>query len=207
MKWLVTAAERESPNFHDYLDWVNGADIATEVVQPSQPLPPAEEFDALLLSGGNDIDPVRYGQPRHPETGRAPHDRDDMEFRLLERFLQARRPVLGICRGLQVIQVALGGRLIQHVPELVNPADEQHSQNAGKDSTHRLTWRSQLPIAAVLEGRATACNSSHHRRPIRPLWDKGSSSRQRRSTALSKPWRWPWTMAASSRASSGIPNA
>ena len=70
--------------------------------------------------------------------------------------------MLGICRGLQIVQVALGGRLIQHVPDLVNPADERHSQNAGQDSIHALTWRSKLPMAAVLEGRATECNSSHH---------------------------------------------
>ena len=73
-----------------------------------------------------------------------------------------RRPVLGICRGLQVVQVAFGGRLIQHIPELVNPADESHFLSAGQDSTHAVTWRPKLPMAAVLEGQAAACNSSHH---------------------------------------------
>jgi putative glutamine amidotransferase len=162
MKWLVAAAERESPNYRQYLHWVHGAGIATEVIHPSQPLPSADAFDALLLTGGGDIDPARYGQPAHAETGGVQPDRDELEFRLLERFRQARRPVLGICRGLQVIQVALGGRLIQHVPDLVDPADERHSQNAGQDSMHAVTWRSTLPMAAVLVGQATACNSSHH---------------------------------------------
>ena len=162
MKWLLTAPEKENANLRHYLEWVRGAGIATEVIRPSQPSPPVEEFDALLLTGGGDIDPARYGQTAHPETGGVQPDRDEMEFRLFKRFRLARRPVLGICRGLQIVQVALGGRLIQHVPDLVNPADERHSQNAGQDSIHALTWRSKLPMAAVLEGRATECNSSHH---------------------------------------------
>ena len=162
MKWLLTAARNESPNLHQYREWVHGAGVATEVIRPSQPLPRAEEFGALLLTGGGDIDPARYGQPAHPETGDVQPDRDEMEFRLLERFHLARRSVLGICRGLQIVQVALGGRLIQHIPELVNQADERHSQNAGADSIHRLTWLPRSPIAAGLEGRATDCNSSHH---------------------------------------------
>ena len=162
LKWLVTAAEEASPNLRQYLDWLHGAGIATEIICPSQPLPPAEEFDALLLTGGGDIDPARYGQTAHAETGGVWLDRDEMEFRLLERFHLARRPVLGICRGLQVVQVAFGGRLLQHVPDLVNPADERHSQNAGQDSIHAVTWRSKLPMAAVLESQVTECSSFHH---------------------------------------------
>jgi putative glutamine amidotransferase len=162
LKWLLTAAEKEGPNLVNYREWAHGAGIATEVIRPSQPLPPADDFDALLLTGGGDIDPARYGQPTHPATDGVQPDRDEMEFRLLEGFRLARRPVLGICRGLQIVQVAFRGRLIQHVPEFVSPADEQHSQNAGEDSIHRLTWRSTRPMATVLEGRAVECNSSHH---------------------------------------------
>jgi putative glutamine amidotransferase len=113
------------------------------------------------LTGG-DIAPARYGQPAHPETRGVQRDRDEMEFGLLERFRLARKPVLGICRGLQIVQVAFGGRLIQHVPDLVNPADERHSQIGGRDSVHALAWRPKLSMAAALDGQATACNSSHH---------------------------------------------
>ena len=62
----------------------------------------------------------------------------------------------------ELVQVALGGGLIQHVPDLVNPADERHCLSAGQDSIHAVTWRSSLPMAAVREGQATACNRSHH---------------------------------------------
>lgn len=162
MRWLLTAPEKESSNLPHYLDWLHEAGVATQVIRPSQPLPPAKEFDALLLTGGGDIDPARYGQTAHRETGSVQTDRDEMEFRLVERFRQARRPVLGICRGLQVVQVAFGGGLIQHVPDVVKPADERHSQNAGEDSVHRVAWQSELPMAGVLRGQVAEANSSHH---------------------------------------------
>jgi gamma-glutamyl-gamma-aminobutyrate hydrolase PuuD len=162
MKWLLTAAGKESPNLHHYLGWVHGAGVATTIIRPSHPLPPAAEFDALLLTGGGDIAPARYAQPAHPKTGGVQPDRDEMEFGLLGRFCLARKPVLGICRGLQIVQVAFGGRLMQHIPNLVKPADERHSQIGGRDSVHALAWRPKLPMAAALDGQATACNSSHH---------------------------------------------
>lgn len=162
MKWLLTAEEKEGPNLVHYREWVHGADIATEVIRPSQPLPPTEEFDALLLTGGGDIDPARYGQTAHAETGGVHRERDEMEFCLFKRFHLARRSVLGICRGLQVVQVALGGRLLQHVPDLVNPMEERHSPLDGQDSVHTLNWRPGPPLAVALQGRATECNSSHH---------------------------------------------
>lgn len=162
MKWLLSAPAKEGPNFHHYLDWVHGAGVTSEVIHPSQAVPPVEAFDALLLTGGGDIDPARYGQTAHPRTADVQPDRDAMEFGLLERFRLARRPVLGICRGLQVVQVALGGRLLQHLPDLVSPADERHSQLGGQDSIHSLTWQSELPLAVALRGQAVECNSSHH---------------------------------------------
>jgi putative glutamine amidotransferase len=162
MKWLLSAAQKEGRNLRHYLDWVDGAGVTSEVIHPSQSLPPVEEFDALLLTGGGDIAPARYGQTAHRETHSVQLDRDEMEFRLLERFRVARRPVLGICRGLQVVQVNLGGELLQHVPDLVNPAEEYHSQRDDHDSVHTLNWRSKLPLAVALQGQATECNSSHH---------------------------------------------
>jgi putative glutamine amidotransferase len=162
VKWLLTTAGEESPNLHYYWEWVNGAGIETEVIRPLQPLPLAEEYDALLLTGGGDIDPSRYGQAVHPMTGDVQPARDDLEFRLLDRFHQAKRTVLGICRGLQVIQVYFGGQLIQHIPDLISPAEERHSQRDRHDSIHAVAWRSKRPMALRLDGRATECNSSHH---------------------------------------------
>lgn len=90
-------------------------------------LPPLAEVDAgvlgaldgLVLSGGGDVDPARYGAAPHPRTGGTSALRDTAEETLLRAALAADVPVLGVCRGMQVLNVALGGTLVQHLPEVV----------------------------------------------------------------------------------------
>jgi putative glutamine amidotransferase len=74
-------------------------------------------LDALVLSGGADVEPARYGAVPHPRTARCRPDRDRWEIALLEAALERDLPVLGICRGAQLLNVALGGTLRQHVPD------------------------------------------------------------------------------------------
>jgi putative glutamine amidotransferase len=76
-------------------------------------------LDGLLLSGGADVDPTRYDQPAHPETVGLRPDRDDFEFDLLGAALAADLPILAVCRGMQVLNSALGGTLRQHLPDKV----------------------------------------------------------------------------------------
>ncbi|MPY78867.1 MAG: gamma-glutamyl-gamma-aminobutyrate hydrolase family protein [Actinophytocola sp.] len=90
-------------------------------------LPPVENgveeavaaLDGLVISGGADIDPAAYDQPPHPATTGTRPGRDGWEMRLLERALDRDLPVLGVCRGAQVLNVALGGSLHQHLPDVV----------------------------------------------------------------------------------------
>ncbi len=84
-----------------------------------------DRLDGLVLAGGPDIDPARYGAPAHPRTG-APHEtRDGWEFELLRDALDQDLPVLGVCRGMQLLNVALGGDLVQHLPERVGGEEHQ----------------------------------------------------------------------------------
>jgi putative glutamine amidotransferase len=76
-------------------------------------------LDGLILAGGADVDPARYGQEAHPLTGAPRTDRDEWEDALLAEAIAVELPFLGICRGAQVLNVALGGTLVQHLPDVV----------------------------------------------------------------------------------------
>lgn len=78
-----------------------------------------DRLDGLILTGGKDLDPRSYGHQPHPATEAPARDRDDWEFSLLRAALRRRLPVLGICRGAQLINVALGGTLHQHLPDVL----------------------------------------------------------------------------------------
>lgn len=90
----------------------------------------ADQLDGMLFSGGSDVDPGCYGEEREPECQPPNHARDAMELKLLEICLRRKMPVLGICRGCQIINVALGGTLYQDIPKYFGT---DHSQgNDGK---------------------------------------------------------------------------
>lgn len=111
--------------------------------------------DALVLCGGGDIDPAYFGQQR-----RGAHEpdaaRDTLEFRLAAHYLAAGRPVLGICRGMQLLNVLLGGTLIQHLPTA-----QAHRAEEEKDRMHPVENIPGTP-AFRLWGESTTVNSAHH---------------------------------------------
>ncbi|MET7483691.1 gamma-glutamyl-gamma-aminobutyrate hydrolase family protein [Streptomyces sp. NPDC005538] len=82
---------------------------------PEQAAATVARLDGLVIAGGPDVDPVRYGAQRDPRTGPPAHARDAWELALIEAALTARVPLLGICRGMQLLNVALGGTLVQHL--------------------------------------------------------------------------------------------
>jgi putative glutamine amidotransferase len=105
-------------------------------------------LDGLVLSGGGDVDPARYGAERDPHCGPANADRDGAELALLGAALSRRLPVLGICRGLQVLNVALGGSLHQHLPDLVG--HDSHSPDPGGYGAHKVSVAPGSRLAAIL---------------------------------------------------------
>jgi putative glutamine amidotransferase len=115
-------------------------------------------LDGLLFSGGSDIGPELYGQGVHPQTTGVVPERDNAELSLLRGALERDLPILGICRGSQILNVALGGDLIQHLPELVG--HDRHKESPGTFADHDVEIEPRTRLAALLGTRATI--KSHH---------------------------------------------
>jgi putative glutamine amidotransferase len=159
MKWLVTSAAKAKTD--DYRTWLSIGGVESVRIVSSDPMPDdLAPFGALLLTGGGDVDPTRYHASPAPETDGVDRDRDELECRLIERFMKAEKPVFGICRGIQILNVALGGKLIQHVPSLLS-GSERHGQVDGKDSTHPVSFTRKTKLAEI-QGGVAAVNSAHH---------------------------------------------
>ena len=130
-------------------------------------VPPSEEgveetldaLDGILFSGGADLDPDVYGAEAHSETNGVRPERDRAELVLLEAALARDMPVLAVCRGVQVMNVARGGDLVQHLPDIVG--SESHREVKGAFSEHPVRIDDNSKLGAVLGDRAPV-KSSHH---------------------------------------------
>jgi len=115
--------------------------------------------DGLIITGGRDVDPGTYDHEPHPATDKPARDRDDWEFALLDEALRRGMPVLGICRGAQVLNVALGGTLHQHLPDLLGHTGHQLGNAEFSTSSVRTVEGSRL---AGLIGDEAAVRCYHH---------------------------------------------
>jgi putative glutamine amidotransferase len=123
-------------------------------------------LDGIIFTGGSDLDPGLYGESAHPETFGIHRLRDEAELALLRAALASDLPLLGICRGIQVLNVGLGGDLHQHVPELVGH-DGHKNDPPGQFLEHEVHLRAGTRLAAVLGEHTTVV--SHHHQGIRRI--------------------------------------
>jgi gamma-glutamyl-gamma-aminobutyrate hydrolase PuuD len=114
--------------------------------------------DGMLFPGGADLDPELYDQEPHDETSGVDSERDQAELTLLEAALARDMPVLAVCRGSQVLNVARGGDLQQHLPDVVG--DEKHKHTPGTFADHDVTIEEGTRLAALVGERAPV--KSHH---------------------------------------------
>jgi putative glutamine amidotransferase len=117
-----------------------------------------DALDGLLFSGGSDLDPTTYDQDSHPETTGTRPERDRGELALLGAALARDMPVLAVCRGSQVLNVARGGDLVQHLPEVIG--DERHKHTPGVFADHDVKVEAESTLGGLLGERAPV--ESHH---------------------------------------------
>jgi putative glutamine amidotransferase len=128
-----------------------------------------DRVDALLMAGGADVDPGSYGAESHAETRGTWPERDRFEIALARRALQRDMPVLGICRGMQLLNVALGGSLDQHLPESIG--SEAHRTVAGTFSQHQVRLEPGSLACAAAGGTEGFMVFSHHHQGVDRLGD------------------------------------
>jgi len=138
-----------------YAEALRRSGVEPVLISPGPPRS-IEGLDGLLISGGSDVDPAMYGQARQPEVVDVDAERDRMEAELIRQALEADLPLFGICRGMQIMNVACGGTLIQHlqsadvhrVPQLAN--------------AHAIAATPGTKLAAIVGPGRKLVNSRHH---------------------------------------------
>lgn len=173
---LCTALERAQWSVWDqpavllprnYVDAVQRAGGLALLVAPDprlveQPDELVAMLDGLLLAGGADIDPATYGQIPHAETQETVPDRDASEIALTRCAIERDVPVLGICRGMQLINVALGGTLTQHLPEHLGHEEHRKAMGSFDGSDHDVDVLDGTLAMRVIGAARHGTKSHHH---------------------------------------------
>lgn len=153
-------AERALPQYEDAVRGAGGEPIRIELDQtPVQVLKQMERCDAILLPGSRaDIDPQKYRADRHEKTAPADAKRDRVDELLLHHAYKSRKPVLGICYGLQSLNVYRSGSLVQHIESGIN-----HSAGRAVAKAHTVKIEPESRLGEIVgASKAIAVNSSHH---------------------------------------------
>jgi putative glutamine amidotransferase len=148
----------------DYVDAVERAGGRPVLVPPSEDGvdETLEALDGIVFSGGSDVDPSLYGEEAHPETDSPQARRDAGELALLRAALERDMPTLAICRGVQLLNVARGGDLVQHLPELIER--DTHKKVPGAFAEHPVDVRAGSRLATIVGERGDV--TSHHHQAL-----------------------------------------
>jgi len=170
---IALTLDEDVPEENDYLRALLEAGARRDeivVLRPGDPV--VGGFDGIVIAGGDDVDPALYGRDVLPGAGvKVDAGRDSIDFSVFEEAWRNSVPALGICRGLQVMNVARGGTLIQHLP-LESPSDIEHSQPRKPNRRdHPVTLLAGTRLSEIAGSRQIDVNSRHHQAVERPAAD------------------------------------
>lgn len=148
-----------------YVNAVRAAGLTPLILPPMPPEELGPVLDAVrgvVLTGGEDVDPVRYGAERHAEVDAVHAKRDACELAVVRSARKRGLPTLAICRGIQVVNVALGGTLVQDIPSQ-RPSDIDHDQSKERERrVHDISVERDSKLSLALDSLTLRVNSSHH---------------------------------------------
>lgn len=167
MKIALTKGHGDSPVYANYERWLRAADADIEIADLAfctsveEVLATAEQCDGIVFTGGPDIDPERYGKAEERDHCIVDTERDTYEFALFEHVRSRNIPLLGICRGMQVFNVALGGTLYTDIPSFIH-TDIEHRRLEDVDAHHGLLVTPGSLLKKITDNLEGTVNSAHH---------------------------------------------
>ena len=159
-----TSSNIENNPNDDYIQAIEKFGGIPRMLYPCVPDSKFADINGLLLTGGPDVDPKHYNEKKHPKTQRPCRARDELEISLFNKAMETKIPVFGICRGIQIMSVVMGGSLFQHIPLHLSLQFSDfpiHKVNA-RDSLHKLTIQPDSLLNQITSERIAKVNSRHH---------------------------------------------
>lgn len=170
---ITLTLDSDLPEENDYVRALLDAGARREEIVVLRPGDPIEgDFDGVVIAGGGDVDPALYGRDVLPEARvKIDAGRDSIDFPMFEEAWRKGVPALGICRGMQVMNVARGGTLIQHLP-LESPSDVEHTRPKRPNRRdHPVTVRAGTRLSEIAGSPEIDVNSRHHQAVDHPAAD------------------------------------
>ena len=165
----ITLGDGDRPGYHSMrADYVRSVErsgalpLVLPTLAPEHAEALLERLDGLVLSGGVDVDPALYGRPRHPKLGRVDRERDAFELALTRHALRRDLPLLAVCRGQQVLNVAAGGTLIQDIPSELEGAVTHAAPGRRTRRSHPVEVVGASKLREILGAGPLSVNSFHH---------------------------------------------